>query len=604
MSQFPQPRYIADGEPVSAGVTNRPLQQLDLNQRQLYDILQAAAIGSAIYARAQTVASTVLVGQPVFFNTTNNRFEAAYAAAATDAATGYLVIPEHAQVWGLVSKKHNSTLADILLQGVATLNITNAVGADLTQTGEVPPGLWYLAGQGSGNLTRQTPPVSIPVCRTSTNNTVYVNTKIFDFLENHRHYKFPLLMQPAGTVTPPAPGGTHTITSPDSSLQGWLPASDPIFNGLAPAEAKFGYNLSQDLALAQAYPPVPLQSACVIMQRPSIYDSAGTRSFFGQQLLDDLVIVDRNGIWWLSDCYDNVPWPTDLDTESSLSTSVGACNPAARLPSLLLYFTRVGFATDNSSVTSLSSLDPRLTVRCAGQTSAGSTGDLEIDLDLSFMIGSQTQGGSQVIKTFNPVTNTFNFGPVCEGVVSASSNVLLSGTSQTISGQQVYQGVVGISVLTSSTRELSSQLVRLDGVTEESYPVLYLGMPDTNTTSYVVKFEIPGDAPAGSNFQFRLRLLGRAAGTLPQLTAEYYKAARPSNGLTTPVPVVQTYTGLSITTVATVGANQAVEATSTAVPVNPGDIVYIQVQRTPSAVGDAYAGELGVMQQLGVLTSA
>jgi hypothetical protein len=100
-----------------------------------------------------------------------------------------------------------------------------------------------------------------------------------------------------------------------------------------------------------------------------------------------------------------------------------------------------------------------------------------------------------------------------------------------------------------------------------------------------------------------LRSLGRAAGTLPQLTAAYYLANRPPNGLSTPVAVTQSYTALTVTTVATVGANEAVEALSAAFAVAPGDIVYIQVQRTPAAISDAYAGELGIMQQVGVLTA-
>jgi hypothetical protein len=164
----------------------------------------------------------------------------------------------------------------------------------------------------------------------------------------------------------------------------------------------------------------------------------------------------------------------------------------------------------------------------------------------------------------------------------------------------IHHGLVRIGVTTSS-RELISQLVRLDGVTEENYPVLYLGMPNSTTTSYVVKFEVPVDVPPNSTLKFRPRILGRAAGTLPQLTVSYYKTARPT-GLTVPVVVTQAYVALAIVTVATLTvANQAVEALSATLPVNPGDLVYIKVQRSPAASGDAYAGELGIMQQVGVL---
>jgi hypothetical protein len=128
-------------------------------------------------------------------------------------------------------------------------------------------------------------------------------------------------------------------------------------------------------------------------------------------------------------------------------------------------------------------------------------------------------------------------------------------------------------------------------------------MPNDITTSYVVKFEVPSDAPSNSNFKIRLRLIGRAAGTLPQLAVSYYISARPTAGLATPVNVVQSYTSLTIDTIALVGANQAVEANSSLIEVSAGAIIYVKVQRTPTDLTDTYAGELGIMQQTGILTA-
>jgi hypothetical protein len=44
-------KFIKEGEPVSPGTPNRPLQQLDQNIRYLWDIIQAAELGSTVYAR-------------------------------------------------------------------------------------------------------------------------------------------------------------------------------------------------------------------------------------------------------------------------------------------------------------------------------------------------------------------------------------------------------------------------------------------------------------------------------------------------------------------------------------------------------------------------
>jgi hypothetical protein len=600
-------KFISEGEPVSPGTANRPLQQLDQNIQYLWNIIQAASLGSTVYARSQTIAETLKIGQPVYFNAVSSRFEAAFASTESDTVTGYLAVPDQAQVWGIVAVKHNATLADILLFGYAHIDMREALDITLAAGAPVPAATWYLSGMSAGMLTRQLPPVTIPVCKTNNNGGVYVNPKFVDFLENHRHYAFSLTMLPAGSVTPPAVGASHVILNPDFNLPGWLPANAAIFENKAPAGAKFGYNLSQDLSLKNLYPPVPLQSACIQMQRPSIWDTSSQHRWYGQQLMEDLVVIDRNGIWWMSDCYDEVPWPTDLNTDSSTSasTSYSECAPLGRDYVLKLYYTRVGFATDISTVTSLKSLDPRILIRCSGQDVTGSTGDLDIDLNLSFMIGNQNLPGYRVFKTFNPTTNTFNSGPVAEGVYAASANVLLSSPHTTTDslGRTVYHGPIGLGVLSQPTQELASQLVRLDGATEESYPVLYIGMPNDITTSYIVKFDVPSDAPANSNFKLRLRLLGRAAGTLPQLNVSYYVTTRPTAGLATPINVTQSYTALTINTVALVGANQAVEANSSLIQVNAGSIIYVKVERTPASLNDAYAGELGIMQQTGILTA-
>lgn len=600
-------KFIKEGEPVSSGTPNRPLQQLDQNIQYLWELIQAAELGSTVYARMQTIESTLEVGQPVYLNASTQQFEAAYASTDTDDVTGYLTVSDQAQVWGIVAEKHNATLADILLFGYAKIDITSAINPDdLNDDGSIPAGTWYLSGASVGFLTIQQPPVSIPVLKTDTSGGVYVNPKFVDFLENHRHYVFDLEMVPAGDVTPPAVGGTHVITGANSSQIGWLPASDPIFDGNAPAGAKFGYNLSQNPDLKNIYPPIPLQSASITMQRPSIWDTGMERKWYGQTLVEDLVVIDRNGIWWMSDCYDEVPWPTDLDTSSSLSESYGECDPGGKEYAMKLYYTRVNFATDNTIVRSLRSLDDRLVITCAGKDTPASTGDLEIDLDLTLMIGALDTPGYIVFKSFDAATNKFELGPVAEGIYATSANVLLTSPFQTMDGDgnTVHHGPVGVGVISQATQELYSQLVRLDGVTEENFPVLYLGMPNDNATSYVVKFEVPADAPANSQFQFRPRIIGRSAGTLPQLTVSYFTAERPPDGLNTPVLVTQSYSAMTINTVATLSqANEAVEAASNAVNVNPGDVVYVKVERTPADVSDSYAGELGIMQQIGVLTS-
>lgn len=225
---------VRDGEPVSAGTANRPIAQLDQNLRYLWDIIQTASLGSTVYARAQTVQNTLEVGQPVYFNAGSSRFEAAFATTVSDTETGYLVVADQAQVWGIVAKKLTANSADILLFGYAKIDLSRAIGTEVNLDGSVPAATWYLSGSGVGQLTQQQPPITVPVCKTTTDGGVFVNPKFIDFLENHRHYVFNLTMQPAGEVSPPIPGQPHAILAANAELPGWLPADHSSFNNTAP----------------------------------------------------------------------------------------------------------------------------------------------------------------------------------------------------------------------------------------------------------------------------------------------------------------------------------------------------------------------------------
>jgi hypothetical protein len=590
---------IQDGEAVSAEVANRPLIELLGNTAYLRSWLAAMSGGSALFLRSQPIDPTVLVGQPVYWNRDNFRFEAARLEPAM--TTEDPVVAEPGQVWGILHSKLTTDVGIILLYGYAEMDLTLAV--DELVAGEVPAGTWYLAPFAPGTLTRTRPTLAVPVLRTFGSNQVHVSPTFQDFEGKHRHYAVPLSMYPAGETAPPIPGDPHVITAPNNALPGWLPATDPIFGGNAPLGAVFGYNILMDPAVRRVFPPLPANAAAVIMQRPSVYDVAGDRPAYGQQLFEDTVVVNSDGIWWMTDCYDSVPWPTLLDTAAVPGPPPPACDPQAKQYSLMLYMNRLLFSNDNAYVQSLQSTDPRLRVYCRGTTTPSSTGHLDLALDLGFLVLPPDTRGHIVLKGFDPATQTFSSGSVLEAVRAGTSNVTITGgTSVIIDGLQYRVGPVSIGVVAESQRELTSQLVRLDGVTEESFPVLYLGMPNTNTTSLVMKFDVPTLVPANMLFQLRLQLLGRAAGTLPPLTLEYYTVGRPPNGLITPIPVSQAFLPLTLPVATVVAANQAVEAISHSITVQPGDSVYLRITRTPSSLLDGYNGEVGIMRQVGVLS--
>jgi hypothetical protein len=585
---------IANGEPVNASVTNRAIEQLNQNVNYLLSLLNQASIGSAIFATRVSVAPGIPVGSPVYYNATTSRFEKALASATIEEADGFVAVNDASQVVGIVHVKHSDTLADLLLSGWAEVDLSEV-------TDETANGPYYLSAQTAGTLLQQRPPVSVHVLMRA-GSFVYVNPQVADFIDRHVHYKFDLACTPAGTHTAPALDERHVITDADEELPGWLPADHESFGGLAPAGASFGYNLAADEALANAWPPLPLESAYLEWSKGTNKDVGFTGVPVGEQ---GLVIMDRNGIWWMSDCYDDVPWPTDYESSDSLSVSesINEC-PRELQMAIRLYFNRVSFATEQSVVSSLRSLDPRLIVRCADSES-GSRGDLVIDLELDQAVVSQGVAGHLVLKDM--LNGEFTRGPVIEGLYAVSENVILdSAYTQEIGGKTVHQGLVGITVLPQDTRILDVAEVRLDGVGQEFYQdIMYLGFPAGQENSYRGRIDVPADLAVESPvLRIRLRILGRAAGTLPTLTITGRRVGRPESGLATPLdlPLSGDEFSIAIATEAILAsANQYVEALSDEFEVAAGDQVFFTVTR---ADDDAYVGELGILHHESVLTSS
>ena len=589
--------FVRDGEPVAAGVTNRPTQQLQQNINYLWEVLSASGLGSTIVIRRATVDASVKVGQPVYFSSSSKAFEQALATVASGTVDGHVVAAESAQVWGVVLQKLSSTLADILVSGYSALNLSEAV------TGTVTAGLYYLSGSTPGKLVNTRTPVTIPVLRADGNGNVLVLPQFADFIDRHVHYKFDLVCQPAGSYTEPADGDPHSISAPDDTLPGWLPAGHASFNGTAPAGAVFGYNLATHLSLKNVWPPLPASEAYLEFDR-------GTTGFTGVPTGETgACILDRYGIWWMSDCYDDVPWPTAYNSPGfsvSLSDPPDAECPRRTQMAMRLWFTKPSFATDATVVTSLTSLDPRLVVTCVDGTPA-SLGALNIDLDLNF-VATTDNTGYQVLKEIDG--NSFKQGPVCEGLYTSSSSVSLSSPSRrrlivgNSSSPWLYQGPVEISVVPTESREIEVQLIRLDGVEEQFYEdVTYLGFPAANETSIRCKLHVPSSSGFVSPvLSLRLRILGRAAGTLPSLTVTARRLPKPATGTSVALPLAASEFAVTIATTATLGAsNKYIDVTSNSFSVADGDTLLFTVLRSS---GDAYAGEVGMLQMTGILSAS
>ncbi len=590
---------VRDGEPVGASVANRPVGELAQLVAMLEARVIAAQAGATVYSRDRSISPDAGVGSPVYFNAALQRFDPAVSAVTID-DTGALAVSESSGVWGIVASKTNSTLGDILLYGCDTIDLSAAVEVGTP----IAAGVYYLSPSSPGKLTRRKPPVPIPVLRYDGVGGVMVSPVWRDTVLDHTHQRFQLKALPSGDHTPPASGQPHVITNPDPTIEGWLPATHASFGGHAPAHAQFGYNLAANSALASAWPPLPPENALIEMD--GVVVDTGVN---GQ------VLFDRNGIWWMTKCYGQVPWPTALTTdgdqlvEDQISLGIedydgDPCYATRRR--LVLSFLKFSFFSDAIAVTSLASSDPRIQFVCATDpTREASAGPLLLKLNLHFTVNTTPISGFSVFKSFDPETQTFSHGPVASGVYAKSGNVSIVGSDSEVvhigsTDYTVYRGDVGISVINANDQELEVEQVRVDGVTEEyDNSVMYLAFAAGRTTSIRGRIRVPESLDITSpTLAIRLRVLAKGPGTLPNLALTVRRI--PLATTVTVLPTTDSVVTLTNTFTAA-AADRYRDFVSTPFTIAAGDDVLFTLTRDNT---DAYAYPVGLLRQAGLVGSS
>lgn len=580
--------HVAYGSAATAGVVSTPDQQLENNIDYLKTLFETARLGEALFIRDATVKADVLVGMPVFYNTTTQQYEKALAGVELQAASGTYSAAATADVIGVCHSKTHSTLADLLVLGTAELDISNAV------SGLFVAGRYYLSSGTAGMLTLQRPPATVSVLFAYNDGRITVVPDMKDFLEDHIHFTFDLHAVPAGAHSPPAAGNNHYITSPDDTATGWLPVSE--FSCDVPTGAKFGYNMATHAELLQVWPPIPLEAVVL-----NLYRQDSTPELRGE-VPDEYVQFDQNGIWWMSRCYGSVPWPTDYDSTASSSASSAPC-PAEPEMDLKLSFIRMTFATNKTLVTSIKSSSDLLTiVGCDGEPS--STGDLWLDIIFEYAIEDTSAIGYKVVKTLDSDTGKLQRGQIAEGVIagqnmtitSTASRYLVPGNAAT---DKVYQGLVTLNADTNPLgSELAISLVRLNDVRQRYTGLsMYLAWPEGQTSSIVGKIDVPPvGLPAAPTITLRFMMLATIAGTPPTMTLTCTHIVRPVGTPTLPGAIAGVV--LDVPAIGACAANDYFEVDSAAIPVTAGETLFFELERT---AGDAYAGEIGVLRPGGII---
>lgn len=506
-------------------------------------------------------------------------------------------------MWGVVYTKIDATLADLLLFGYAQLDITAALQAGTA----LQAGPYYLSRNTPGALIATLPPIAVPVLRSDGNGNVFVTPQWEDLVNNHSHLKFRLKPIPAGNHEP-ANSGINVITDPNPDVEGWLPANNAVFKGNAPHDAKFGYNLSANRGLNQAWPPLSPATA-VLFENGLLMPQSYNQGDGG------LVRFDKNGIWWMSDCVGSSPFPDKIQTNFlEVSESASISEDPADCPHYTpwrqdLFFSQVSFLTDSTVVTSLTTTDPRISIFCAGNPAvAASTGPLQLQLNLQFLFDNIDPGGFLAIKSFDPTKQLFHRGPITTGIYANSDNITLVGDNHTTvtiadTPTEVFQGNVGIDVVTAFNREIFPDLVRL-GTASEQYlqteagdnGIPYIAFEPGVQQFFRARIPVPKSLDvANPSMQLQFRLLGVTAGTLPALTLTYQRIPADTG---TPLVLPAADTSLDLVySITTTEPNSYKDVDSVAFPIVAGDDVLFTLTRN----ADAYTGELGILRIAGII---
>ena len=638
-----QVSHVQSGSAVSASNTSKATRQLEQRTNYLKEIVDAIEAGELIVRREQSVHPDVLEGSPVYWDATESRYDLALAAVEDDASSSSLVPTASSDCIGICLSKSNSTTGMIACVGSA---LFTSEQMDNMIDGDVVPGRYYLSAVNPGKLVKQRPPVTVAVayvlgpsnaCESS--SWVFINPQMRDFLEDHVHYQFDLTPLPAGEHSMPLAGvaGHHVINNADADLPGWLPANHASFNGTAPTGAKFGYNFAAHPELAAVWPPIPASAAVLEMSKP-FTDNANLLVFNGHHRVgDDYVKIDKYGIWWLTSCYNQVPWPTAIDTTpnssslSSVSASASSSSSVFEEEDCPIYdqpiciklsFVKMTFATDKSVVTSLQPAtdEPISFVNCDGEEA--NTGDLFAKINVDALIADDNVRGGTALKQISGGKLLFEQGWVAEALIAGSDNVVLTGTHQELldptaaasdSNPTIHQGIVTVDVVLDPTeRELNPQIVKLGDALEREYSgIMYLGFPTGRDSGIRMRFNIPpGGLPTNPKLKIRALVFGRAAGPFSEMTMGYYRVVRPTDGVPTAISSGDTAITFDVVTPSDdydglgtdLPLDNVIEVESDEFTIAAGDTVFVDLSRASDAT-PLFQADIGLIRIGGVIVA-
>lgn len=569
-------KKIIDGWPVDAAHTNLPIEGLERRTQYLKEFLELVRAGEALIMTDVTLEETTTwLGSPVYWNSGNSRYEGAKASFNFSAGVDYGIPNAEALVRGIVINKISGTRGDVILCGIWR-------DADLTAVLASPAvGTIYLSPSENGKITQSNVPGRIPIGYYDGTN-VFVDKAELNSVNDHVHFRFELVTDPASSNSGAAKlsltGGKYTIVAPDTSEQGWLPASDPSFGGLAPSGAKFGYNLAQHPELQEIWPPAPVTAASIELTNGAPPEAS--------IVPEGVIEIDENGLWWMDDCQTQCPW------ESPYPDPAPDPNLCTHERKMVLWFTKFSHLTAQSMVQSLTTCDAspvQIEVRKCLTGEAGTTGQLCLYLD-SVINYDPTAPADPAVAIKEIVGADYRVGPVASSVRSVSPRLQVSGVD--IGGKYAGDITLTLDEVSGSITDVP-ELVALDNSRQEIIQdCSYLEFPASYDSSAIYKIALP---PALNEVNIKLvvwMLATSVDANVPSLDVAYRVFQTPS-GVVSLSSTLNTLAGGLSWPFGTVSvANQYTKVESAEIVADGGDIILFKVSRTTGG----YAGNVGLLK--------
>lgn len=558
--------YIQSGEPITAGVANRPSRELAQRTEALRKMFKEASLGEALYLYDVPLDEDTRVGMPVYWNSKKSCYAPAYVSVIQECSTGEYILGPESNCIGIVKSKSSVNSGTLITFGVDDIpEIRSFLPAG---TGNI-----YL-GSEPGTLTFDR--LAIPslvgailgpsdACDTRLNVYVHPNNSGRGFEHTHFSYKL------------------------DPSL--WKSASE--FDN-APEDAVFGYDVSLDAKLRRYFPPIPVTACTVTIDWDGKKDDTNSvDETFGSREIpvneeNSLIHIDLYGIWWMS---------SDISPDERQDSDNTVPYRGFRVT---IHYSRVTYSNHQVYVTSLrpDKGEPFEFVDCEGDESRSG------DLYLRFTLGKESVDATTFDgKAVQELTNDWKQkrSRVLNGIRAGGSGVSVYGTPFDYFGTTYHGGLVTIKVRPyAEDYEIRPQVVKLSEALEAEYSnIQYIALPHSRTSSISMKMEVPGVFGDILKLKMRFLFLAKVGGTYPALNLKVMRLPRPTSGSVS-LTNVAAFQSIEFDSAVLVTAGTLFEVESEEIEVSEGDTLIFVLSRPNTAV---YASEVGIVRVAGILNS-